>query len=294
MKNISATPYPVSAICSMVGISRQGYYKRLSTQKRSANRYCDLEQIVIEERALKSRVGLRVIYHKNHLSSLLGINQFEQKMSLFGHALKARKSFYKTTNSSGHHHKYSNLLAGKSINGANQAISGDITYFQSGSDLFYIFLLTDIYTFEIKGILGGKNMEGVHAERCLRQVMKFNGERQYKNTLIVHTDAGGQYRSNAYQHLLRKAGMLPSQARSCYENGLAERINGIVKNDYLIDYTVKSLKHLNQILKKVQKDHNELWPSARLKYKTPSQYATWIRGLPERQRPIMKIKEINT
>ena len=292
MKNLFSKKYKVTELCAMVGMSRQGYYKRLTRTNHDTERYAALEQLVINERKLKSRVGLRVIFHKKNLSSLLGVNQFEKQMSLRGYALKAHKSFIKTTDSRGHHHKYENLIAGKSINGANQAISGDITYFQSTIGLFYIFSLTDIYTLEIKGIIASRNMQGVHAEKCLRQVMKYNDEKKYKSKLVIHTDGGGQYRSNAYQKILRDAGMLPSQAKICFENGLAERINGIIKNDYLIDFNIKSEKQLNQILKQVQHDHNQIWPSSRLGYKTPCKYAEWINQLPLKQRPIMKIKEI--
>ena len=197
------------------------------------------------------------------MSSTLGINQFEQKMSSLGYGLKPQKSFIKTTDSRGHHHKYDNLISGKTINGDNQVISGDITYFQSNIGLFYIFSLTDLYTLEIKGIIASRNMQGIHAEKCLRQVIRYNGKRHYKNQLIVHTDDGGQYRSNAYQEILRKAEILPSQSKTCFENGLVERINGIIKNDYLVDFTIKNEKQLNKILKHIQKDHNQLWPSAR-------------------------------
>lgn len=215
-------------------------------------------------------------------------------MSSLGYALKPLKSFIKTTDSRGHHHKYDNLISGKTINGDNQVISGDITYFPSSIGLFYIFSLTDLYTLEIKGIIASRNMQGIHAEKCLRQVIRYNGKRHYKSQLIVHTDGGGQYRSNAYQEILRKAEILPSQAKTCFENGLAERFNGIIKNDYLIDFTIKSEKQLNEILKRVQKDHNQLWPSARLGYKTPEQYSKWINQLSLNQRPIMRIKEIES
>lgn len=292
MSNILTKDYQVGNVCAMVGISRQAYYKRLTRIACSSHQLSSLEQLVIKEREVKSRVGLRVIYHKNNLSTSLGVNQFEQKMSALGYALKPRKSFIKTTDSRGQHHKCDNLISGKTINGGNQIISGDITYFQSSIGLFYIFSLTDLYTLEIKGIIASRNMQAIHAEKCLRQVMRYNGKKQYKSQLIVHTDGGGQYRSNAYQEILRKAGALPSQAKTCFENGLAERINGIIKNDYLIDFTIKSEKQLNKVLKQVQKDHNQLWPSARLGYKTPYQYSEWINQLSPNQRPIMKIKEI--
>jgi putative transposase len=292
MKDLSASGYTITDLCALIGISRQGYYKRISKQCDDIERYSKLEEIVIGERVLKSRSGLRAIYHKRNLSALLGVNRFEQEMSQRGYALKPCKSFIKTTDSRGHQHKFGNLIAGKEVNGANQVISGDITYYQSGTGLFYIFSFTDVYTLEIKGVTASRNMQGIHAEKCLLQVLKYNGKKAYKSKLIVHTDGGGQYRSDAYQLILRKAGILPSQAKSCLENGLAERFNGIIKNDYLIDFNIKSARQLNQKLKQIQQDHNQKWPSSKLGWKTPCQYAEWIKKIPVQQRPVLKVKPI--
>jgi len=293
MKELSSKDYTVTQLCTMVGISPQGYYKRLSRRHDDFEQYSHLERVVINERKTKSRAGLRAIYYKRNLSSLLGVNRFERQMSLRGYALKPHKSFLKTTDSRGHHHKYENLISGKEVNGANQVVSGDITYYPSAVGLFYIFSFTDLYTFEIKGIIGSKNMQGIHAEKCLRQVMKYNKKRKYERKLIIHTDGGGQYRSNAYQKIIRKAEILPSQAKTCLENGLAERVNGIIKNDFLIDFNVKSEQQLNKLLKQIQRDHNQKWPSSKLGWKTPCQYARWIEKLPLLKRPVMKIKEVD-
>ena len=136
-------------------------------------------------------------------------------------------------------------------------------------------------------------MQGIHAERCLRQVMKYNNQNKYNYKLIVHTDGGGQYRSEAYQSMLRNADIAPSQSKNCLENGLAERINGIIKNEYLNDYNIKSERQLNKILKHIQNQHNKVWPSAKLGWHTPWEYAEWIKKMPLNQRLVLKIKEVD-
>lgn len=278
----------------MIGISRQAYYKRMAIAQRDGQLYNSLEEIVRRNRKVKSRAGLRAIFHKEGLSSLLGLNRFEKQMSIRGYALKPYKSFIKTTDSRGHHHKYDNLIEGKEIKGANQVIVGDITYYHTRSGLFYIFAFTDIYTLEIKGIVGNSNMQGVNAEQCLRQVIKYNNSREYNWELMLHTDGGGQYRSDAFQLMLQKMKMLPSHSKNCLENGLAERINGIIKNEYLHDYDIKNVRQLNQILKNIQYMHNEVWPSAKLGWQTPQQYAQCMKRLPIEKRPVVKIKNVKT
>jgi len=107
--------YGLTSVCDFVGISRQAYHKRLEKRSSKEILYQSLEQVVLQNRQRKSRVGLRTIYHKEQLSPLLGINQFEQEMSARGLALKPFKSFIKTTDSRGHHYKFDNLISGIDI-----------------------------------------------------------------------------------------------------------------------------------------------------------------------------------
>jgi len=251
-----------------------------------------MEQVVIDNRKEKSRGGLRSIYHKEKLSSLLGINQFEQQMSKLGYALKPYTSFIKTTDSRGSHSMFDNLISGKEINGENQVIVGDITYYRNSSDLYYIFHFQDYYTLEIKGLVGSKTIEGVYAEKCLRQVFSYNHKSKYEYNLILHTDRGGQYRSNKFQQMIRKAQIQPSHAGNCLENGLSERANGVIKNEYLVDYDIRSESQLNSVLSKIKKQINEVWPSKTLGYKTPKEYAQTMRLMNKEGRPLKVVREL--
>jgi transposase InsO family protein len=256
--------------------------------------YQSVEKIVVKNRQRKSRAGLRTIYHKEDMASLLGINQFERMMSARGFALKPYKSYLKTTDSRGHHYKFDNLIAGIQIRSENHVIVGDITYYKCTSGLYYIFHFIDYYTLEVKALLGSKNMEGIIAEKCLRQVFDYNGKRKYKHLLIIHTDAGSQYRSHKFQSMLYQAQILPSHAQNCLENGLSERENGIVKNDYLVDYDIKNVSHLNRVLKNIKQQINEVWPSKTLGYKTPKQYAMWTRQMEKEERPSKQVKIVES
>lgn len=284
--------YNLDSICRFIGITRQAYHKRLKMQHEKQDIYDLLEQIVRENRQIKSRAGLRVIYHKERLYTLLGVNQFEQQMSMRGYALKPYRSYIKTTDSRGHHYKYGNLISGTILSGENQVIVGDITYYRGVNDLYYIFQFQDYYTLEIKGLLGSKNMEGINAERCLEQVLTYNKIRRYNYLLIMHTDGGSQYRSHNFQNMLCSAQIRPSHAKNCLENGLSERENGIVKNEYLVDYEIKNVQHLNRILSKIKYQANEVWPSKTLGYKTPKEYAKWTRHMKGEERPVKVVKEV--
>jgi transposase InsO family protein len=292
MMRLRRQGYSLASVCDFIGISPQAYHKRLKQDKVKGTLFQSLEQIVVKNRDIKSRAGLRTIYHKEKLNSLLGINQFEQQMSVRGLALKPIRSFIKTTDSRGHHYKFDNLISGIELNGENQVIVGDITYYRGHGRLYYIFQFRDYYTLEMKGMLGSENMEGVNAELCLNQVLAYNKQRKYNHLLILHTDGGSQYRSHKFQGMLSAAQIRPSHAKSCFENGLSERTNGIVKNEYLIDYDIKNLNQLNAVLTKIKHQINEVWPSKVLGYRTPLQFAQRTRKLKSGERPLKLIKTV--
>lgn len=292
MSKMQNQGYTLTSICDYVGISRQAYHKRKAKAQDKSAMYSQAEQVVLQHRQQKSRVGLRTIYHKAGLDSLLGINDYEKEMSTRGFALQPYRSFFKTTDSRGHYYKFNNLIEGMVLNSPNQVIVGDITYYQHSGQLYYIFQFQDYYTLEIKGLVGSRTLEGIYAERCLRQVFAYNTKYKYRHNLILHTDAGSQYRSHKFQSMLRNAEIQPSHAQSCFENGLSERTNGIIKNEYLVDYEIKSLNHLNSILKRIKRDHNQIWPSKRLGYKTPQAFAAEIQDCRISDRPLKTVKKV--
>lgn len=292
MEILHTQGYGLTSVCDFVGISRQAYHKRLEKQSSKEILYQSLEQIVLQNRQEKSRAGLRTIYHKEQLSPLLGINQFEQEMSARGLALKPYKSFIKTTDSKGHHYKFDNLISGIDIISENQVIVGDITYYQNAGELYYIFQFQDYYTLEMKGLVGSKNMEGINADKCLLQVFAYNKQRKYNYGLIIHTDGGSQYRSHKFQRILAEAQIRPSHAKNCLENVLSERSNGIIKNEYLVDHEIKNVNHLNRVLSEIKHQINDVWPSKTLGYKTPKQYALLTREMNINERPVKTVKPV--
>ena len=292
MMNLALKGYPVTELTGLIGISRQAYYKRLKAKHSCSMLVSELEQLVKKERYKKSRAGLRAIFYKNNLNGLIGVNRFETQMSRMGYAIRPYRSFIKTTDSRGHHHKYDNLIEGMSITGPNQVVVGDITYYKVGSVVYYIFIFTDLYSLEIKGINGSQNMLGLNAEKCLHQVLKYCEQRKFNNKMIIHTDGGAQYRSDAFQLMLRNAEIRPSQAKNCLENGLSERVNGIVKNEYLNDFNIKSLSHLNRVLKKIADQNNTVWPKQKLGWRTPVDFAHWTQGIQKDKRPVFVVKKV--
>ena len=111
--------------------------------------------------------------------------------------------------------------------------------------------------------------------------------------MIHHTDGGTQYKANIYKSLLKKAKIKRSIAKNCLENGSAEQINGVIKNDYLEFKNIKNVKDLNIELLKFQKLYNEEKPVEALKYMTPVEFEAYIELLPKKEKPRIKLHNFN-
>lgn len=246
------------------------YKKRKSLKAKEQLDFHIVSQAV-EVRKKHKNMGARVMYHKLEIQNL-GINKFEQILSKNGLSVAVKKRRIVTT--TGVYEKSDqNLLNGLMLNDINQVIAGDITYLILKHKTYYIFTLKDMYSKRIVGLYASENMFAINAIITLKQVLKLRGNGiRY---CIHHSDAGSQYKSIKYKNLLGKSQMLMSIANNCLENGMAEQLNGVLKNDYIIK-EVRNVNDLNKQLKEIMRLINEERPVKELKYKTPVAFELWI------------------
>jgi putative transposase len=245
---------------------------------------------VIKFRKRHSKMGCRVLFYALKIEDI-GINKFEELLSSKGLGVKQKRKRIVTTTGV-YDDTDENLINGIEINNINAVIAGDITYFKTGTKLFYIFTLKDVYSKMIVGLYGSDNMMAINAIKTLRQVIYLRKKVNLCNT-IHHSDAGSQYKSNSYKKLLKSSKMKMSIAENCLQNGIAEQFNDIVKNYYLINENLKTVKQLNKALLKIKKLLNEERPVAALGFKTPVAFEQWITTLAEEQRPKVKLYDFN-
>lgn len=256
------------------GFSRQFVYKKDQSEQ---NKQCVEEEIV--SKVLKARekhrtMGARVLYHYLNISSI-GINKFEQIVSRNELSVVIKKKRIVTTN--GLYEEWDkNLINGLVLDDINQVIAGDITYFILKEKTYYIFTLKDMYSKRIVGLYGSDTMLSLNAIKTLGQVIKLRGSNI--NKCIHHSDAGSQYKSNAYKKKLKKHHLVMSIAENCLQNGMAEQLNGVLKNSYLFE-DIKSVNHLNKKLKEVKRLLNYERPVEALGYRTPVAFEKWIENI---------------
>ena len=244
------------------------------------------------ERKIHPRMGAKVLYDQLHPEGI-GRVRYEKLLMENGFRLKRLKNYFKTTDSEWVHYK--NLIANTTLNAINQVWVSDITYYQLGENICYITTVMDLYS---RRILGYSVSERMFAEessiRSLRMALKERGIEFY-DYLIHHSDRGSQYRSKEYVELLKSKGIKVSMCKNVYDNPHMERLNGTLKNDYLIPMGVDSFKEIKKILPIIIKRYNNQRPHSSLEKLTPICFEQYVSTVSLVNRPKTKIKpELST
>jgi transposase InsO family protein len=220
--------------------------------------------MVLETRREMPRIGGRKLYYllKEDLrqSGKIGRDKFFE--ILHGHDLlvKRKRSGMKTTNSYHRFHKWKNRLKGVELTGSNQSWASDITYLRTMNGFVYLFLITDLYSRKIVGWSLSKSLSIEGAVEALK--MALAGRKEKSKGLIHHSDRGIQYCSNDYVKLLQKNDITISMTEEnhCYENGTAERINGILKDEFYLSSTFRDFRESLAMVRSAIKTYNEKRP----------------------------------
>jgi len=259
----------------MFGISRQGYYKG---RKKSQNKKLQTEkmlQLVHFHRAKMPMLGGKKLYRLmkldiDRLGSPIGRDKFFIFLSENDLLIHRKKSFTKTTNSNHRFKIHKNLIKGNIPLGVDEIYVSDITYVRVKDSFSYLALITDLYS---RKIVGHDFSDSLNLEGSLRALkMSLKGKCNMEK-LIHHSDRGLQYCSNVYTELLtaHKIQISMSEKGNPYENAVAERVNGILKGEFLLSETFKSKALAKQAVQEAIDTYNEYRPHMSINYMTPNQ-----------------------
>ncbi|WP_419833831.1 IS3 family transposase [Vibrio sinaloensis] len=264
----------LARICRLCGISRQSVYQG---EKRAAARQIELapvKQMVLELRRYMPRVGTRKLYFllKPKLEKAgikLGRDALFDYLRNERLLVRPKRSFIKTTNSQHWMQKHPNLLKKLKPSHPKEVLVSDITYVQSDKGVHYLSLVTDAFSRKIMGYELSHEMKATDVVKALRKAIR---ARQYRCSCIHHSDRGLQYCSTVYQEQLKSGGIKSSMTDGydCYQNALAERVNGILKQEFLLN-RCQDIKELNQLVKESISIYNNMRPHLSLGMKTPSE-----------------------
>lgn len=248
-------------------------------------------------RAEHKRMGAEKILHL--LKDVLhehgikyGRDKFYNLLAEHGLLVKRRRST-RTTNSHHFYRKYPNLVRDLDLTSSGKLWVSDITYIRTRLGFVYLSLITDAYSRKIVGWNLWPNLTSEVALGALRMAVESEGVKQ---GLIHHSDRGIQYCCNDYVLYLKGSHIEISMTENGdpYENALAERINGILKNEYGLEDTFSNYLHASEAVKTAVHKYNNQRPHASCNYMVPAEAHHCHGELKKRWKPKSKEPADNT
>jgi len=181
-----------------------------------------------------------------------------------------KRKHVRTTQSYHRFRTYKNLIKGSCSHSPEEVFVSDITYIDTMEGYSYLSLITDQYSRKIVGYSLSKNLTVEGSLRALKMALKGVSE---PSKLIHHSDRGIQYCSKAYTDLLRgnRVKISMTEENHVYENALAERVNGILKDEFMLGEKLQSFKVAKKMVREAVKIYNNERLHMALDYKTPEQ-----------------------
>jgi len=267
----------LAKLCGWFGMTRQAYYQNSWEGISSANEEELIIKKVIEIREKHRRMGTRKLYKKlqtfmeqHHIK--MGRDTLFTLLSANDMLVRRRKRRLQTTQSYHWLRKYPNLIRDFVPTAINQLWVGDITYWKVYDTHVYISFITDAYSHKIVGYNLGETLETLESLQALRMALSALGAESHSQ-LIHHSDRGIQYCSQPYVKSLEEYAIQISMTENGdpLENAVAERLNGIIKEEYLDHYKVTSIEEAKQVLKSAVELYNDDRPHLSVGNLTPDQ-----------------------
>lgn len=263
----------VETICALFGKTRQAYYQRLSYSYQENAEESVVLDLIAELRREMGKMGGRKLWHEINGVYPGAISRDKLFDILDRHHLKVnrRKRAVRTTWSASWLHQFPNLVKDLVLTASNQVWVSDITYIETVSGFVYLHLVTDAYS---KRIMGWCLSPSLHAEATIRALqMAIRAAGCDLTGLIHHSDRGCQYCCEKYVKLLQDNGVLISMTQDGdpRDNAIAERVNGILKTEWLYDDHFKGFQDAYVRVAQVINLYNNKRPHLSLNYQTPAQ-----------------------
>lgn len=277
--------YSMNELYRTLGVSKQAVYQAL---KRQAEFDMELmELIALADRIKDAHPGCGVEkMYKTLQPKAMGRDKFCEIFLSLGYGVQHPKNFMRTTISGDRY--FPNLIEGMAVERPYQVIQSDITYFRLKERFYYLVFIIDVYT---RQIVGHAISDHLRTEaNVLAMRMALSNMDYLEWGLIHHSDKGSQYSSDEYTKLLTAHQIHISMGDVAWENAFAERVNGIIKNEYLNKWEIKDFDDLVKKVKKAIKHYNtkRLHRAFGMKH-TPESFFESLVSLDTRKRPTVMI-----
>lgn len=260
--------------CDLFGISRQVYYRKIRRRACKQTKAGQVVSLVMEIRKSMPRIGVRKLYYllQDKLLHLkIGRDKFFDILRANHLLIQPKRSYHITTNSHHRFRKHQNLILDTVINRPEQVWVSDITYIGKREKPCYLSLVTDAYSKKIMGHYVADNLNTESSLMALKVAVKSRKDKAL--SLVHHSDRGLQYCADDYQNMLNKHNVKCSMTNNGdpYENAVAERINGILKQEFMIDTYHQDTVIMKIIVKEAIEIYNNQRPHYSNHMLTPEQ-----------------------
>ena len=262
-------------LCNNAGMSRQNYYKTRKVRQYKQVDVGLVKHLVEKERALQPRLGGLKLYSMlgselRDAGIKLGRDRFFDALRKHDLLLEPLPKAPRTTNSSHNLPVFTNLIKDMKQTKPNQVWISDITYIRARESFSYLSLVTDKYSRKIVGYHLGKTLEAKDTLKALDVALKGLPK---EAKLIHHSDRGSQYCCHEYVGKLKskKIQVSMTETNHCAENAQAERVNGILKQEYFLNCEFRNYKQAKQAVKEAVHLYNTRRPHRSLNLSTPEE-----------------------
>ena len=260
--------------CHLFGIDRQVYYRKISRRVCKQTKAEQVVTMVAGIRKSMPRIGVRKLYYLlfDKLQLLkTGRDKFFDILRANHLLIQPKRSYHVTTNSHHRFRKYQNLVLTMTISRPEQVWVSDITYIGKREKPCYLSLVTDAYSKKIMGYYVADNLNTESSLMALKMAIKSRKDKY--SVLIHHSDRGLQYCADDYQNILAKNKIACSMTQNSdpYENAVAERVNGILKQEFMIDTYHQDLEIMKVIVREAIDVYNHQRPHYSNYMLTPGQ-----------------------
>lgn len=247
-------------ICSLFGKTRQGWYKH---QQHLESVYFRETMVIMKVNQIRKdmpRIGTRKLYlmlsdHLQDHNIKIGRDALFRLLKQRGMLIRKRKNYTKTTLSLHRFRKYPNLIKDVNLYRPEQVWVCDITYIRTRLGFSYLSLITDLYSHLIVGYYLSPDLSADGCLKCLKMAMN---NRSAEMPLTHHSDRGIQYCSERYVEVLlsQDINISMTESGSPYDNAVAERVNGILKDEFNLYDTFETHKIASKSVDKAIETYN--------------------------------------
>lgn len=271
-------------VYDVLGSSRQAFSQYWQRFHELEQQFLLSEQQLLGLRTHHPRLGLKKAYDMIQPAGI-GRDRFVQQMTKWGHALPIKRNYIRTTRSGSY--RYANLIKMLLINYINRIWQSDTTYYRLSDRFVYITFILDVYS---RVIVGHCLSESLSSQANIRALQMALHQRRGVDLseLIFHSDGATQYRAGALVRLLAQHGISSSMCETALDNAYAEKINDVIKGEYLQPRNVRTISQLRYHLPLAVKNYNEIRHHGSLPLKlAPLEYEQYLSQHPQGYTPLL-------